>query len=144
MKLTYGQKRPLRCVRVQRPRCMSRPLGFVKPCQSAAGYWVFSDPRKTPYVKPWLFPFHPINSLTPIPLTNRQTRQVIKPGILSIYVFANPNNAIDSGEKDTAPISAALGRPSATHFPAQFLRHSLIVRSEMRPANGAPTCSHKQ
>ena len=61
-----------------------------------------------------------------------------------MYVFAIPNNAIDGGVKHIAPTSAALRRSSATHFPARLLRHFLIIRSETRPAIGAPTFSHRQ
>ena len=56
-----------------------------------------------------------------------------------MYVFAIPNNATDGGVKHIAPTSAALRRSSATHFPARLLRHFLIMRSETRPAIGAPT-----
>ena len=56
-----------------------------------------------------------------------------------MYVFAIPNNVIDGGINHIAPTSAALGRSSATHFPARFLRHFLVIRSEMRPAIGTPT-----
>ena len=79
------------------------------------------------------------SELTPIPLTNRQARQTTKPGVPSIYVFAIPNKHVDNGINQAAPNSAALRRSSATHFPARFLRHFLIVRSERRPAIGAPT-----
>ena len=56
-----------------------------------------------------------------------------------MYAFATPNNATDGGINHIAPISAALRRSSATHFPARFLRHFFIMRSETRPEIGAPT-----
>ena len=56
-----------------------------------------------------------------------------------MYAFAIPNNATDGGVNHIAPTIAALRRSSATHFPARFLRHLLIMRSETRPAIGAPT-----
>ena len=82
---------------------------------------------------------HTRSRLTPIPLINRKTKQRTSPGVPPTYVFTIPNNAADGGVKHTAPTNAALRRSSATHFPARFLRHFLIRRSERRPASGAPT-----
>jgi hypothetical protein len=56
-----------------------------------------------------------------------------------MYALAIPNNATDGGMNQIAPTSAALRRSSATHFPARFLRHFFIMRSETRPAIGAPS-----
>ena len=116
---------------------------FVRSRQCVARHDVFSDSRKTPNAKRRLVrpPARSRNprKLTPIPLVNRQTKQITRPGVPSMYVFAIPNNAIDGGINHIAPTSAALRRSSVTHFPARFLRHFLIMRSETRPAIGALT-----
>ena len=70
---------------------------------------------------------------------NRQSKQRTIPGVPSTYAFAIPNNATDGGVKHIAPTKAARRRSSATHFPARFLRHFSIMKSERRPASGAPT-----
>ena len=70
---------------------------------------------------------------------NKQKKQATKPRGPSMYAFATPKSAIDSGSSHIAPNSAVLRRSSATHFPPRFLRHFFIIRSEARPAIGAPT-----
>lgn len=72
---------------------------------------------------------------------DEQTSQACntKPKVPSTYAFVTPNKAVDSGIKQTAPNTVALRRSSGTHIPPRFLRHFLTIRSETRPASGAPT-----
>jgi len=112
-------------------------------CQYGARCWLgFLRSEENPPTSnvDWFRPSH-LWKLTPIPVMNKQTKQTTKPRVPSIYAFATPKNATDSGSNPIAPKSAALRRSSATHFPARFLRHFLIIRSEPRPAIGAPTVS---
>ena len=87
---------------------------------------------------------HARSQLTPIPSMNKQTKQRMRPGVPSTYVFTIPNNATAGGVKHTAPTKAARRRSSATHFPARFLRHFWTMMSERRPASGAPTLVKKE
>ena len=104
---------------------------------------VSSDPRETLRRQTSIGSTPPdreiFEKLTPIPLMNKQKKQATKPRGPSMYAFATPKSAIDSGSNHIAPNSAVLRRSSATHFPPRFLRHFLIIRSEARPAIGAPT-----
>ena len=113
------------------------PPEFARPCQRSAEHEVLPSDRGL-LVRPPARP-EKHRKLTPIPSMNRQTKQRMRPGVPSTYVFATPNNATAGGVRHTAPTSAARRRSSATHFPARFLRHFLTMRSERRPAIGAPT-----
>ena len=121
---------------MQKQRPQPCPPEFARSRQFSARHEVFPVRSRsvgsTPHSENLL-------QLTPIPLMNRQTKQSTRPGVPSTYAFAIPNNATDGGVKNAAPTNAARRRSSATHFPARLLRHFFIMRSERRPAIGAPT-----
>ena len=141
--LTHERTWPERYVRAQHPHCTQRwasrrdPPRFGRVVLVPAGCQVSSDPRKALRMGEER---GGSLELTPIPLMNKQTRHSTKPRVPSTYAFAIPNKAIENGINQVAPNWAALSRSSATHFPPLFLRHFITMRSETRPASGAPTC----
>lgn len=106
MTLTNGRTLLLRYVRAQRPRCTRQwaarrdPPGLMKSCKHQRDVR-FSPVPGTPPNAGWFDPHSvaKLSELTPIPLRNKQTKHATRPGVPSIYVFAIPNKARDSGIK---------------------------------------------
>ena len=77
--------------------------------------------------------------LTPAPLKNRQTRLNINPTFPATNLFTSPKPRTDRGTRTAKGITAALNLSSGYHTPLRFLRHLIIVRSEIRPTMVDPT-----
>jgi hypothetical protein len=77
-------------------------------------------------------------TLTPSPLINKQTKFKTNPTVPSTYVVTIPEAKADSGKIVSAGSTAARRRSSGYHDPL-FALYWVTMRSDSRPASGAPT-----
>ena len=77
--------------------------------------------------------------LTPIPFIKRHNKLNDNPSDPSTNVLIKPKAMTGRGTMRANGIKEARKRSSGYQAPFRLFRHHITVRSEMRPAMGAPT-----